>query len=527
VNAARADTGSPPTGPTGGSPMQRDRATTIYERSVAGRRAAVLPDAGVPEPPLAELIPTKLLRERAAELPEISEPEIVRHYNRISRRNFDLDTGFYPLGSCTMKHNPRVNERVAALPGHARLHPAQHPDRAQGALELMWELERALAEICGLPHVSLQPSAGSHGELAGLLLTRAYHADRGEEEQRGKVLTPDTAHGTNPASVTMAGYEVVKVATAPDGGVDLDDLRAKADEGTACLMLTNPNTLGLFDSNIAEITAIVREAGGTLYYDGANLNAIMGKVRPGDMGFDIVHVNLHKSFSQPHGGGGPGSGPIAVSERIEPYLPVPRIERLEGGNGAGPRFAVRDDHPDSIGRLRGFQGNFGVFVRSYAYILSLGGDGLQEASETAVLNANYLLARMREGRAGRYLPLAFERTPMHEFVLSGRSAKKELGAKTLDVAKRLLDHGMHPPTIYFPLLVDEAMMVEPTETETRESLDGFAAAVESILAEAEEDAELLAGAPYTTPVRRLDEVAATRNPIIRQPLEGGGPPGRA
>jgi glycine dehydrogenase subunit 2 len=517
VNDVRAETESPPTGATGGSPMQREAATTIYERSVPGRRAAVLPDAGVPEPPLTELIPAELLRERPAELPEISEPEIVRHYNRISRRNFDLDTGFYPLGSCTMKHNPRINERVAALPGHARLHPAQQPDRAQGALELMWELERALSEICGLPHVSLQPSAGSHGELAGLLLTRAYHADRGEEEQRGKVLTPDTAHGTNPASVTMAGYEVVKVATAPDGGVDLDDLRAKADAETACLMLTNPNTLGLFDSNIAEITAIVREAGGTLYYDGANLNAIMGKVRPGDMGFDIVHVNLHKSFSQPHGGGGPGSGPIAVSERIEPYLPVPRIERLEGGNGAGPRFALEDEYPDSIGRLRGFQGNFGVFVRSYAYILSLGGDGLQEASETAVLNANYLLARMREGRAGRYLPLAFERTPMHEFVLSGRSAKKELGAKTLDVAKRLLDHGMHPPTIYFPLLVDEAMMIEPTETETRESLDAFAAAVESILAEAEKDAELLAGAPYTTPVRRLDEVAATRNPVVRQP----------
>ena len=308
--------------------MQRDPATTIYERSVEGRRAATMPDAGVPETPIDELIPKNLLRERPAELPEISEPEIVRHYNRISRRNFDLDTGFYPLGSCTMKHNPRLNERVAALPGHARLHPAQEPKRAQGALELMWLLQQSLAEICGLPHVSLQPSAGSHGELAGLLLTRAYHADRGEE--RTKVLTPDTAHGTNPATVTMAGYEVVKLASNERGGIDLDDLRAKADDDTACLMLTNPNTLGLFDENIAEIAKIVHDAGGTLYYDGANLNAIMGHSRPGDMGFDIVHVNLHKSFSQPHGGGGPGAGPIACSERIEPYLPRPQVVRREG-----------------------------------------------------------------------------------------------------------------------------------------------------------------------------------------------------
>lgn len=515
---AQAGSPQPPSGSCTETPMQRDRATTIYERSVEGRRAGTLPDAGVPEAPLEDLIPSELLRDEPARLPEVSEPEIVRHYNRLSRRNFDLDSGFYPLGSCTMKHNPRINERVAALPGHARLHPAQRPAQAQGALELMWNLEQSLAEVCGLPHVSLQPSAGSHGELAGLLLTRAYHAANGEEEQRIKVLTPDTAHGTNPASVTMAGYEVVKVATNPDGGVDLDELREKAGDDTCCLMLTNPNTLGLFDPNIAEITGIVREAGGTLYYDGANLNAIMGKVRPGDMGFDIVHVNLHKSFSQPHGGGGPGAGPIAVSDRIEPFLPVPRVVRNESSNGSGPSFDLRDDFDQSIGRMRGFQGNFGVFVRSYAYILSLGGDGLQEASETAVLNANYLLARMREGRAGKYLPLAFEQTPMHEFVLSGKPAKKELGTKTLDIAKRLLDHGMHPPTVYFPLLVDEAMMIEPTETETKESLDAFADAIESILAEAEEDPEILAEAPYTTPVRRLDEVGATRNPVIRQPM---------
>jgi len=501
---------------TGGTPMQRDSATTIYERSVDGRRAGVLPEVDVPETPLDQLIPNALLRERPAELPEVSEPEIVRHYNRISRRNFDLDTGFYPLGSCTMKHNPRLNERVAALPGHARLHPAQEPRRAQGALELMWLLQRSLAEICGLPHLSLQPSAGSHGELAGLLLTRAYHADRGEE--RTQVLTPDTAHGTNPATVTMAGYEVVKLATNERGGIELDDLRAKAGDQTACLMLTNPNTLGLFDENISEIARIVHDAGGTLYYDGANLNAIMGRTRPGDMGFDIVHVNLHKSFSQPHGGGGPGAGPIAVSERIEPFLPRPQVVRTEPQNGGEPSFDLDYDRPRSIGRLRGFQGNFGVFVRSYAYILSLGGDGLQEASETAVLNANYLLARLREGSAATYTPVAFDRRPMHEFVLSGAPAKRDLGVLTLDIAKRLLDHGMHPPTVYFPLLVEEALMVEPTETETRETLDAFAEAIESILTEAAEDPEIAKGAPYTTPVRRLDEAAAARKPVVRQPL---------
>jgi glycine dehydrogenase subunit 2 len=496
--------------------MQRDRVVTIFERSRPGRRAATLPPIDVPERRIDELIPGQLRRQRAPELPEVSEPEIVRHYNRISRRNFDLDSGLYPLGSCTMKHNPRLNERVAALPGHARLHPAQDPTRAQGALELMWLLQEALAEICGLPHVSLQPSAGSHGELAGLLLTRAYHADRGEE--RTKVLTPDTAHGTNPASVTMAGYDVVKVATDERGRVDLDDLRAEVTEEIACLMLTNPNTLGLFDENIRDIAEIVHEAGGTLYYDGANLNAIMGHSRPGDMGFDIVHVNLHKSFSQPHGGGGPGSGPIAVSDRIERYLPVPRLVRRDGGNGAAPGYDLDHDRPNSIGRLRGFQGNFGVFVRSYAYILSLGGDGLAEASETAVLNANYLLARLSKGRAGRYLPVAFDRRCMHEFVLSGRPAKRELDIATLDLAKRLLDFGFHPPTIYFPLLVDEALMVEPTETETKESLDAFADAVEDILEEAKADPQMLRDAPFTTPVRRLDEAAAARRPVVRQPL---------
>ncbi|MEX2448966.1 MAG: aminomethyl-transferring glycine dehydrogenase subunit GcvPB [Solirubrobacterales bacterium] len=497
------------------APMQREPAQTIFERSKPGRRAAVLPAAEVPEPPLEELIPARLLRTAPPRLPEVAEPEIVRHYNRLSRRNFDLDSGFYPLGSCTMKHNPRLNERVAALPGHARLHPAQDPVRAQGALELMYLLQESLAEICGLPHVSLQPSAGSHGELAGLLLTRAFHADRGEE--RHKVLAPDTSHGTNPASVTMAGYEIVKVATDERGGVAVDDLRAKVDEDVACLMLTNPNTLGLFDENIAEIAALIHAAGGTLYYDGANLNAVMGHSRPGDMGFDIVHLNLHKSFSQPHGGGGPGAGPIAVSERIEPFLPRPQVVRREGGS-SGPFFDLDHERPKSIGRLRGFQGNFGVFVRAYAYILSLGADGLAEASETAVLNANYLKARLAEGRAGKHLPVAFERHCMHEFVLSGKPMKRELGIATLDLAKRLLDFGFHPPTVYFPLLVEEALMIEPTETEAKETLDAFAEAIEQILAEAEQDPEIARQAPYTTPVRRLDEVKATRKPVVRQPL---------
>jgi glycine dehydrogenase subunit 2 len=500
------------------TPQQRDRAITIYERSKPGRRAFVAPDAGVPERPLDELIPARLQRAEPARLPEVAEPEIVRHYNRISKRNFDLDTGFYPLGSCTMKHNPKLHERVAALPGNARLHPLQDPARAQGALDLMWRLQEALAEIAGLPHVSLQPSAGSHGELAGVLLTRAYHEDRGET--RHKVLTPDTAHGTNPATVTMAGYDLVKVATAPDGGVDVDDLRSKADEDVACLMLTNPNTLGLFDRNIEEIARVVHGVGATLYYDGANLNAVVGISRPGDMGFDIVHFNLHKTFTQPHGGGGPGAGPIAVSDRIEPFLPRPQVVRREAeGNGSSQTFFDLDyDRPKSIGRLRGFQGNYGVFVRSYAYIRSLGADGLREMSEVAVLNANYLLARLKEAGVAEYLPVAYDRLCMHEFVLSGAPMKRELQVKTLDLAKRLLDYDMHPPTVYFPLLVDEALLVEPTETETKETLDAFADTIAEILREAKADPTIAQNAPYTTPVRRLDEAAAAKRPVIRQPL---------
>ena len=511
----QADAGGRPNGQFE-TPQQKDAAKTIFEKSKSGRRAFVAPATDVPDVAIDQLIPSGFLRDRPANLPEVAEPEIVRHYTRISKRNFDLDSGFYPLGSCTMKHNPRLHERVAALPGNSRLHPLQDESRSQGALELMWNLQQALGEVAGLPHVSLQPSAGSHGELAGVLLTRAYHEDRGDH--RTKVLTPDTAHGTNPATVTMCGYEVVKVGTNADGGVDLDDLRAKADDQVACLMLTNPNTLGLFDPNIKEIAGIVHEVGATLYYDGANLNAVMGISRPGDMGFDIVHFNLHKSFTQPHGGGGPGSGPIAVSERIEPYLPKPQVVMRETDNGHGPSFSLDSDRPKSIGRLRGFQGNFGVFVRSYAYIRSLGAEGLREASELAVLNANYLLARLKEAGVAEYLPVAFDRVCMHEFVLSGEPMKKELGIRTLDLAKRLLDHGYHPPTVYFPLLVDEALLVEPTETENKETLDAFADAVAEILREAAADPEIAKAAPYSTPVRRLDEAKAAKTPVVRQPL---------
>jgi len=485
---------------------------TIFERGKPGRRAFVCPPTDVPERSLDELIPARLRRREPPRLPEVSEPELVRHYVNVSKRNYDLDSGFYPLGSCTMKHNPRLHERVAALPGNARLHPLQDPARAQGALELMFNLQEALGEIAGLPHVSLQPSAGSHGELAGLLLARAYHEDRGE--RRAKVLTPDTAHGTNPATVTMAGFEVVKVGTAPDGGVDLDDLRAKADEGVACLMLTNPNTLGLFDSNIEQIAAVVRGVGATLYYDGANLNAVMGITRPGDMGFDIVHFNLHKTFTQPHGGGGPGAGPIACGDRIEPYLLTPRVVRTEHG------FELDDDRPKSIGRLRGFQGNYGTFVRAYAYIRSLGAEGLNDVSVSAVLNANYLKARLAE--VSDKLPIAYDRVCAHEFCLSGGPMSKQLGVRTLDLAKRLLDHGFHPPTIYFPLLVDEALLIEPTETETKETLDAFADAIAAILSEAAEDPEIARTAPHAVPVRRLDEASAAKRPVIRQRLEVTG-----
>jgi glycine dehydrogenase subunit 2 len=452
-------------------------------------------------------VPEELARRRPPRLPELPENEIVRHFTELTTRNFGIDTGFYPLGSCTMKYNPRVNERVAALPGFRDLHPLQDEDAAQGALELMVELQETLSEITGLDAVSLQPAAGSQGELTGLMLMRAYFADRGEGERRKKIVVADTAHGTNPASVTMAGYELVKVETDARGNIDLDDLRAKVDDETAGLMLTNPSTLGLFDEHIEEVARIFHEIGGLLYYDGANLNAVCGISRPGDMGFDIVHINLHKTFSQPHGGGGPGGGPIAVRRQLEPYLPVPAVVR------DGDRFRLDFDRPKSIGKVRAFTGPFGVFVRSYAFMLAWGRE-LRTMSEDAVLNANYLLARLRDA-----YDLPYDRLCMHEFVLSARSLKREHGITALDVAKRLMDYGFHPPTIYFPLVVPEALMIEPTETETKETLDSFADAMNRIAAEAVEEPEALKTAPHDTPVKRLDEVKAAKRAVIRYGFE--------
>ncbi len=471
----------------------------VFEKSQPGRRASAVPRPDLPVPD----IPAELRRQDAPRLPEISEPELVRHFTALADRTFGVDTGFYPLGSCTMKHNPRMNERAVSLPGFRDLHPLQEEDGAQGALELMWRLQEILAEIAGLDAVSLQPAAGSQGELTGLMLMRAYFADRGEADARDTVFVADTAHGTNPASVTMAGYRLEKVGTDPRGNLDLDSLRANVGERTVGLMLTNPSTLGLFDEAIEEVAQIFHDAGALLYYDGANLNAVCGISRPGDMGFDIVHYNLHKTFSQPHGGGGPGGGPVAVRRILEPFLPVPVVTR-DGG-----RFGFDYDRPKTIGKVRGYYGPFGVFVRSYAFMRSYG-PRLREMSETAVLNANYLLARLRDA-----YELPFDRLCMHEFVLSARNLKRDHGVTALDVAKRLMDYGFHPPTIYFPLIVPEALMIEPTETETKETLDAFADAMLAIAREAADDKEVVKGAPHDRPVGRLDEVKAAKRAIVK------------
>jgi glycine dehydrogenase subunit 2 len=471
----------------------------IFEKSQPGRRAS-----GIPRPDLAVPdVPPELRRRNAPRLPEVSEPELVRHFTALADRTFGVDTGFYPLGSCTMKHNPRVNERVVNLPGFRDLHPLQDEDGAQGALELMWRLQEILAEVAGLDAVSLQPAAGSQGELTGLMLMRAYFADRGEGDARDTVFVADTAHGTNPASVTMAGYKLQKVGTDARGNLDLDFLRANVNERTVGLMLTNPSTLGLFDEAIEEVARTFHDAGALLYYDGANLNAVCGISRPGDMGFDIVHYNLHKTFSQPHGGGGPGGGPVAVREVLEPFLPVPVVAR------EGDAFRFDYDRPKTIGKVRGYYGPFGVFVRSYAFIRSYG-PRLREMSEAAVLNANYLLARLREA-----YDLPFDRLCMHEFVLSARNLKRDHGVTALDIAKRLMDYGFHPPTIYFPLIVQEALMIEPTETEPKETLDAFSDAMLAIAREAAEDKEVVKEAPHHRPVRRLDEVKAAKRAIVK------------
>lgn len=480
---------------------QKEDQALVFERSREGRIAYSLPQLDVPEVQLDEMIPAAYIRQEPAELPELSEVDVIRHFTDLSRRNYGVDNGFYPLGSCTMKYNPKRNEKMARLPGFASIHPYQSPETVQGALELLYKLQTELAEITGMDLVSLQPAAGAHGEWTGLMLIRAYHEARGEK--RTKVIVPDTAHGTNPASASVAGYDTITIKSNEHGGVDLDSLRQAVGSDTAALMLTNPSTLGLFEQDIMEISQIVHEAGGLLYYDGANANAILGYARPGDMGFDVVHLNLHKTFSTPHGGGGPGAGPVGVKKELIPFLPVPLVDYKDG------KYVLDYDRPQSIGKVKSFFGNFGILVRAYTYIRTLGPDGLQRVTEEAVLNANYLMHKLKP-----YYHLPFDRVCKHEFVLSGKRQKAD-GVKTLDIAKRLLDFDFHPPTIYFPLSVEEAIMIEPTESESIETLDRFADAMIQVAREASEHPELVKEAPHNTVVNRLDETTAARTPVLR------------
>lgn len=490
----------------------------IFDISREGRRAYRLPELDVPDVEAVSLIPRSLLSDGEPELPEVSEVDVVRHFTLLSNKNYGVDSGFYPLGSCTMKYNPKLNEDMAGLPGFLNIHPHSPGIIVQGALELMADLSEKLSEIAGMDCVTLQPCAGAHGELTGLMIIKEYHRSRGDHG-RTKIIVPDSAHGTNPASASVAGFEIVEIKSDEKGAVDLDALRAVLGPDTAGLMLTNPSTLGLFERNIIEIAALVHDAGGLLYYDGANMNAIMGKTRPGDMGFDIVHMNLHKTFSTPHGGGGPGSGPVGVNSELAQFLPVPVIRRrseeeLENDE-TGEEYFLDYDRPHSIGRVKNFYGNFGINVRAYSYILSMGRDGLVAASETAVLNANYMKEKLR-----KYYKLGIDEVCKHEFVLSGLlDGNGEIS--TLDIAKRLIDYGFHPPTIYFPLIVDSAMMIEPTETESLETLDQFIEALVKIAEEAQTAPELLKNAPHQTPVRRLDEVKAARSPILKWTRDGG------
>jgi len=486
---------------------------TLFERSRPGRG-----DGKIPHPPKDALdrIPATARRATLPALPELNEPEVVRHYVNLSQLNYAIDTGFYPLGSCTMKFNPKLNEWAARLPGFANLHPLAPDEIAQGSLQLLWELEQALAEISGMNAVTLQPAAGAQGELTGILMIRAYHRSRADTE-RDEVLVPDSSHGTNPATATMAGYRTITIPSASDGGVDIDKFQAALGPRTAAVMITNPSTLGLFEKRIGELLDAVHEAGALAYMDGANLNAILGRFRPGEAGFDVMHFNVHKTFSTPHGGGGPGAGPVGVGERLLPFLPSPRVLSTDDG-----RFRLErpDERPTSIGRLRSFVGNTGVLVRAYAYIRAHGGSGLRQVSDDAVLAANYL-----KNRVGEAYEIPYDRPCKHEFVASAAAIKKRTGVRTLDIAKRLIDYGFHPPTIYFPLTVEEGMLIEPTETESIETLDAFADALIAIAREAETDPELVTSAPHTSPVGRLDEASAARHPNLRwRPMAGAETP---
>lgn len=486
--------------------MHKDNQPLIFEITKEGRVGYSLPELDIPEVDLSSLLPDGLLREEAAELPEVSELDIMRHYTALSKRNHGVDSGFYPLGSCTMKYNPKINESVARFPGFANIHPLQAEETVQGAMELMYDLQEHLIEITGMDEVTLQPAAGAHGEWTALMMIRAFHLANGDT-QRTKVIVPDSAHGTNPASATVAGFDTITVKSDENGLVDLEDLKRVVGNDTAALMLTNPNTLGLFEEDILEMASIIHGVGGKLYYDGANLNAVMSKARPGDMGFDCVHLNLHKTFTGPHGGGGPGSGPVGVKKDLIPFLPKPVLVKTEEG------YHFDYNRPDSIGRVKPFYGNFGINVRAYTYIRSMGPDGLKAITEYAVLNANYMMRRLQP-----HFDLPYDRHCKHEFVLSGRRQKK-LGVRTLDMAKRLLDFGYHPPTIYFPLNVEEAMMIEPTETESKETLDAFIDAMIQIAKEVEETPEIVQEAPHTTVIKRLDETKAARTPVLRYKKE--------
>lgn len=476
---------------------------TIFELSRPGRGGGK-----IPHPPAGALdrIPARARRAAPAALPELSEPEVVRHYVNLSTLNYSVDTGFYPLGSCTMKFNPKLNEWAARLPGFADLHPMAPDATAQGTLALLHELEGMLAEISGMDAVTLQPAAGAHGELTGILMIRAYHRSRGDTG-RNEVLVPDSSHGTNPATASMAGFRTITIPSAPDGGVDIDAFTAALGPKTAAIMITNPSTLGLFEARIGELLEATHAAGALAYMDGANLNAILGRFRPGTAGFDVMHFNTHKTFSTPHGGGGPGSGPVGVRANLVPFLPTPRVVREDDGTY---RLERTGERPTSIGRMRSFFGSTGVLVRAYAYLRAHGASGLREVSDDAVLAANYLKARL-----GEAYEIPFERACKHEFVASAADIKRRTGVRTLDIAKRLIDKGYHPPTIYFPLTVEEAMLIEPTETESLETLDGFADALIEIAREAETDPDLVTSAPHVAPVRRLDEATAARQPNLR------------
>jgi glycine dehydrogenase subunit 2 len=472
----------------------------LFELSSPGRSAVNLPESDVPLAKLDRLVPPELLRTEL-NLPEVAEIDLVRHFTKLSQKNSAVDTNFYPLGSCTMKYNPKVNEEIAKLPGFAELHPYQPVEEVQGVLELLYNFEQYLCAIFGFSAFTLQPAAGAHGELTALLMIKNFH----NSSLRDKIIIPDSAHGTNPASVTMVGYEPIVVKSDARGNVDLNLLKQTVGEDTAGLMITNPNTLGLFDEHIMDVAEIVHKAGGLLYYDGANANATLGISRPADLGFDLAHFNLHKTFAAPHGGGGPGSGPVGVNKRLEPFLPVPRIVKDRSS------FAIRhSSFPQSIGKVHGFYGNIGVIVKAYAYVRSLGARGLKEVAENAVLNANYLMKRLKD-----YYYLPYDRSCQHEFVISAKGQKEKYGVRALDIAKRLLDYGFHPPTIYFPLIVEEALMIEPTETETKETLDLFCEAMIKIAKECETDPELVKSAPHSTPIGRVDETRAARELNLR------------